>query len=442
MAEKPSGFDDFELRLGDLLRGERATLGKSLLDVQRELKIKAAYIAAIENADPTAFETPGFIAGYVRSYARYLNMDPEWAFNTFCRESGFETAHGMSAAASTVKPSREERKQPKGGDDMFSSPRTPFIPTGDAFLARVEPGAIGSVIVLLALVGGLGYGGWTVLNEVQKVQFAPVEQAPTVMADVDPLAGGGAVASEPETSAAESATMTAGLRPPSTGAYDRLYRPEALDVPVMVARDAPISTLNPQSMGALTAEANIGNVGMPATAMASRAAGDGDIAVDENAVDIALASALGRGARPTDAANGAGDEAELTVPTSGVQVTEEPIPAVQLVAAREAWVRVTAPDGTVIYEATMRHGDTFAVPQTEEPATLRIGESGAVYFAVNGEHYGPVGQRGAVTSNVALSASALTDRYQVADISADADLDDIVRVAENRVPVEIPPETE
>ncbi len=61
------------------MRGERATMGKTLLDVQRELKIKAAYIAAIENADPSAFETPGFIAGYVRSYARYLGMDPEWA---------------------------------------------------------------------------------------------------------------------------------------------------------------------------------------------------------------------------------------------------------------------------------------------------------------------------------------------------------------------------
>ena len=41
------GFDDYALRLGDIMRGERATLGKSLLDIQRELKIKAAYIAAI-----------------------------------------------------------------------------------------------------------------------------------------------------------------------------------------------------------------------------------------------------------------------------------------------------------------------------------------------------------------------------------------------------------
>ena len=39
------GFDDFELKLGDVMRGERATLGKSLLDVQRELRIRAAYVA-------------------------------------------------------------------------------------------------------------------------------------------------------------------------------------------------------------------------------------------------------------------------------------------------------------------------------------------------------------------------------------------------------------
>src|SRR6056297_2157809 len=89
------GFDSFELRLGDVMRGERATMGKSLLDVERELRIKASYIAAIENCDPDAFDTPGFIAGYVRSYARYLGMNPDEVFEIFCQESGFSVAHGM-----------------------------------------------------------------------------------------------------------------------------------------------------------------------------------------------------------------------------------------------------------------------------------------------------------------------------------------------------------
>ena len=139
---EPVGFDAFELRLGDLMRGERDTLGKSLLDVQRELRIKASYIAAIENADPEAFDTPGFIAGYVRSYARYLGMDPDKSFAAFCTESGFSVAHGMSAEASVVRKSgREERLNRQPDSDIFSRPAMPFAPTGDGFLSRIEPSA-------------------------------------------------------------------------------------------------------------------------------------------------------------------------------------------------------------------------------------------------------------------------------------------------------------
>ena len=100
---RPKGFDDYEVRLGDLLRGERATLGKSLMDVQRELRINAIYIAAIENCNDEAFETPSFVSGFVRSYARYLKLDQEEIYRQFCQESGFVPAHGLSDGASTLR---------------------------------------------------------------------------------------------------------------------------------------------------------------------------------------------------------------------------------------------------------------------------------------------------------------------------------------------------
>lgn len=379
-AVETAGFDAFELRLGDLMRGERATMGKSLLDVQRELKIKAAYIAAIENADPTAFDTPGFIAGYVRSYARYLNMDPDWAFDTFCTESGFATAHGMSEQASGAKPVKPVVAAFE--KDIFATPNTPFVPAGDAMFSGVEPRALGSFAVLIALIGGLGYGGYTVLQEVQKVQLAPVENTPTVVADIDPLAGGSLPAAN------AGVDVVAGFEAPSTEALDRLYRPQALDAPVLVPRDGPIANLNPRTGGALG----------PTSA-------ERPGLVDDEAVTLA-------GVAPN------------------IQVTENPLPGVQLVAVRDAWVRVRSADGTVLFETVMSAGDTFDVPQTEEPATLRIGESGAVYFAVNGAHYGPVGPRGSVSSNVALSVDNLTSEYTVADLTADSDLAEVVRVAE------------
>jgi hypothetical protein len=381
-AVETADFDAFELRLGDLMRGERATMGKSLLDVQRELKIKAAYIAAIENSDPTAFDTPGFIAGYVRSYARYLNMDPDWAFDTFCTESGFATAHGMSDQASGAKPIKVT---PMAFEkDIFATPNTPFVPAGDAMFSGVEPRALGSVAVLIALIGGLGYGGYTVLQEVQKVQLAPVENTPTVVADIDPLAGGGVPAAD------AGVDVFAGFEAPSTEALDRLYRPQALDAPVLVPRDGPIANLDPSAGGAL---------GL--TAVERPGLIDGGVALTTLA-----------GVAPN------------------IQVTENPCPGVQLVAVRDAWVRVRGADGTILFETVMNAGDTFDVPQTEEPATLRIGESGAVYFAVNGAHYGPVGPRGSVSSNVALSVANLTSEYTVADLTADSDLADVVRVAE------------
>lgn len=381
-AVETADFDAFELRLGDLMRGERATMGKSLLDVQRELKIKAAYIAAIENSDPTAFDTPGFIAGYVRSYARYLNMDPDWAFDTFCTESGFATAHGMSDQASGAKPIKVT---PMAFEkDIFATPNTPFVPAGDAMFSGVEPRALGSFAVLIALIGGLGYGGYTVLQEVQKVQLAPVENTPTVVADIDPLAGGGVPAAD------AGVDVFAGFEAPSTEALDRLYRPQALDAPVLVPRDGPIANLDPSAGGAL-----------------------GQTAVDRPGL-------IDGGVALTTLAGGA----------PNIQVTENSRPGVQLVAVRDAWVRVRGADGTILFETVMNAGDTFDVPQTEEPATLRIGESGAVYFAVNGAHYGPVGPRGSVSSNVALSVANLTSEYTVADLTADSDLADVVRVAE------------
>jgi hypothetical protein len=373
-------FDDFELRLGDMMRGERATLGKSLLDVQRELRIKASYIAAIENVDPKVFDTPGFIAGYVRSYARYLNMDPDRAFAAFCAESGFSVAHGMSAEASVVKKtSREDRLARVLGGDIFSKPNTPFVPTGETMLSRIEPGAIGSMLVLLGLIGAIGFSGYSVLQEVQRVQVSPVDQTPIVLADLDPL--NGAVITAPIAGSTNSSAPQV-LNTPRANALDRLYRPQALDVPVLVARDAPIANIDPRSNGSFAAIAVLNS-------------DSGLIA----GINGALAEANGQ-----------------TVP----QVVEGLAPALQMVAAYPSWVRVRSADGTVIFESIMEKGDTWTVPATVEPATLRTGESGAIYFAMAGDCYGPAGARGSVMSNLPLHQQALAELYEPAPTTAES----------------------
>ncbi len=373
--EKPKGFDDFDLRLGDLMRGERATLGKSLLDVQRELKIKATHIAAIENCDIGAFATPGFVAGYVRSYARYLGMDPEWAYSKFCAEANYTVAHGMSSAASSQK-SVQARRTLSRDQDPLANPYALFVPRGERFYTGLQPGAVGSVLVLLGLIGAIGYGGWSVLQEVQRVQLAPVEQAPGVVAELDPLAGA--------LRTTELAMEDASVAVPNPDALDRLYRPQALDVPVMVARDGPIAAIDPGRNGLL--------------------------------------------ASPVEVAALAEEEAEPT-PEAPRVVAEAP-PELAVFAIRPAWVRVQAADGTILFEKILDAGERYVVPAMEEPPVLRAGNSGSVFFAVNGETYGPSAPGANVARNVVLSADALAERYEVADLDADPELARFIAVAE------------
>ncbi|WP_374646021.1 helix-turn-helix domain-containing protein [Tabrizicola sp.] len=364
--DKPKGFDDFELRLGDLMRGERATLGKSLLDVQRELKIKATYIAAIENADLSAFESPGFVAGYVRSYSRYLGMDPEWAFQRFCNEAGYAVAHGLSAISApqqVVKSRRSDFSEP------LANPNASFIPRAEAIWSHVEPGAIGSIAVLVALIGAIGYGGWSVLQEVQRVQLAPVDEAPSVVAQIDPLSDAGS-----------AAPALVGTRSDDTAdgadVMDRLYRPQALDVPVLTSRDGPIAAINPRETGVL-ADAPSGT-----------------------AVDLALDAALG----------------------PEVQVVAEAKQGVEVLAVRPAWVMVNAADGTVLFEKILDAGERYTVPPLEEAAVFRTGNSGAVYFMVDGAMVGPAAPGANVVKNIALSPEALVEKFAQADLTQDPDL--------------------
>ncbi|MEM9032402.1 MAG: RodZ domain-containing protein, partial [Pseudomonadota bacterium] len=350
----------------------------------------ATYIAAIENSDPTAFESPGFVSGYIRSYARYLSLDPEWVFKSFCEESGFEYKANFTA---NTPSSNKRGGSLKGTGSPFSGARDPlaqpsvaFLPPGEARFSGIEPRAIGSVAVLIALVGAIGYGGWSVLQEVQKVEFTPIEETPGVLAELDPVA-------PPETELTTSGPDDTALVAPTSEAFDRLYRPQALDVPVLTSRDSPIATIEPGSLGVLMPEPE-------------------PFDVDQFArLDLPELQGPER-------------------PATAVQVVAEAPPTLALLAVRPSWVRVSSSDGTVIFEKILDAGERFELPRTEEPHLLRAGNAGSLYFAVGQDTYGPAGQGASVIRNVALSIEAVREGYVVADAADDADLARFVAVAE------------
>ena len=373
---RPKGFDDFELKLGDTLRGERATLGKSLVEVQNELKIKACYISAIENCDPLAFDTPGFVAGYVRSYARYLNLEPDEVFTKFCSESGFATVHGMSDKASSIKANSNSVLLPSenfiDGEELFRKSPTAILDSSANTFDKIEPGAIGSLAALICVVCGIGYGGLTLFNQIQTVEISPSEASPIVLSEISSV-----ILREENIDSLKTNLAT-------SEQLDRLYRPQALDVPVLKARDAPISTLDPSFSNNFDIEEKL-NIS--------------EIVTNGSETGI-TEKLLNKGLEETS-----------------IQVVQELPPSIAVLVAENAWVQITAADGTVIYENIMLPGEEFVLPQLEIPPKLRAGMSGYVYFSVNGELFGPVGSGTSVRKNVELSATNIASTLQTPELS-------------------------
>lgn len=384
------GFDDFEMRLGDIMRGERATMGKSLLDVQRELRIRASYVAAIENSDLSAFDAPSFVSGYVRSYARYLGMDQDWVFRRFCEESGFQPVHGMAPAAAGPKPTR----RPSDPAEALANPRALFIPQPESFWSSIEPRAIGSVLVMGALALGLGYGGWAVLQEVQKVNLTPSDQAPAVIAALDPV----------QEAAPVGVADAGAVDLPQPEAMDRIYRPRALEVPVLTPRDTPIAAIDP---------------GLPDPADAAPQA-----VTPSEATELALTPTV-----PLNLPGVQAPGAQTVAEAPSVRTLGPEPPQVEILATRPAWVRVSAADGSVLLEKTLDAGERFVLPASEQPPLLRTGNSGAVYFAVNGQTYGPAAPGPQVVRNIELSPDSLTGKFALADPAADPALATMFAVA-------------
>ena len=365
------------------MRGERATLGKSLLDVQRDLKIKASYISAIENCDPGAFDTPGFVSGYVRSYAKYLGMDSEEVLRKFCAESGFQTVSALVQGPSAKKLQTIAPLLPKQNatvsSDTFKTSSLAMEPPDAGFFETLEMRAIASLALLTSLIGVIGYGAWSLLQEVQQVKLTPAENTPIVLSDLDPLGSVQFPHAKLTKNALDENLYNEKL--------NRLYRPQALDFPILQARDAPISSLNPSDFGNFIPQP--------------------DPAADPSAAIL------------TDVEKNLPSEVGPLAQIDTPQVLEPAPPTLALFAIRDAWVRVTAPDGSRIFENTMKPGEEFILPQTEIAPMLWAGMSGSVYFVVEGKLYGPAGTGGKVVKNVELSAKSLITNYQPANLKSD-----------------------
>jgi hypothetical protein len=388
------GYDEYEVTLGDEMRGERASLGKTLLDAEYDLRIKANVIRAIEDCDLDGFPNDSVVAGYVRSYARYLGLDREDCYRRFCAESGFRSpVSGLSGL---------DQPAPGGGMNTIVAAGAALgsgltqsrfaVRSAPARLSgRVNLGGLTSALAMLGLIAGLGYGGYALLQDIQRVGFAPLPEAPEVVAEAPlispPLVDSGF------------------LRRPNANAYQgdgalAATAPAELPPPVSPSRDGPISAIDPATSGLFLGPD-------PAGALAH---------------DLAQGLAQGLATPNGPAPTGAEAEAAFAAVADAEPVLAEVVPAgppkVIIHAADAAWIRVRDGDAAVIFEGTLAAGGRFEIPARTTAPLLRAGNAGAVYVLIDGAPYGPVGSSDRVVKNLSLRAADIERRFPLASAEA------------------------
>jgi len=352
------GYDSYTVTLGDKLRGERATLGKTLDDIQKETRLRIEFLLGIENADITAFPAPSFIAGYVRSYASHLNLDPDECFNQFCKESGFI---GLQSEIDGKKRNKVI-KPTKLLDEPILNPQIQKKKINNGILNNFSFSGLFSLTALLVLILGLGYGGVTVLNEVQKVNLSPINQPPSVQSISSTSIDENSFFDDVESNNTNIA---------SNSDLEKFYRPTELVLPLMTPRDGPISAIDPAISGVYVEDKN-------------------SVISDSNQEDIIQVK-------------------------KNPQVIEEDLPSVYVVAQKPAWVRIYEPNGNILFENILDTGQRYEVPQSAQTAMLRAGNSGSVYLMIDNNFYGPLGTATGVAKKVNLRAETILENYTLVE---------------------------
>lgn len=380
------GFDSYDVSLGDEMRGERASLGKSLEDAERDMRIKSQIITAIEDCDVSGFPNQSVIAGYVRSYARYLGMDADITFRRFCAESGYTSPAQHCGSSLKQRSTLGGVRAPAMGSSLAAADplgRSRFAPVSASagFRPRVSLGALTSACALAGLIAALSYGGYALLQDIQRVGFAPLPQAPTVVVDA-PTIGAPTIGSDslPRPAAEDYA---------GGGALAEVVLPAELAATGRDWRDGPISAIDPADAGLFTnpepEPVELTEVFDPADDPTVREGGQSFNA------DLALAELVNGDVTLGEVALG-----DVTI----ADVTR----GVVLRASEDAWIRVRDVDNDVVFEGTLVAGDSLDIPQRVQAPRLRAGNAGGIYVLVDGIAYGPVGERGRIASNISLRA--------------------------------------
>ena len=363
-------------RVAQLLRRTRERHGQSLREVSANLRIRFAYLEAIEQGRFRELPGATYAVGFVRSYSEYLGLDGGEIVRRFKGEvEGLDSKVHLS----------------------FPEP----VPEGKV--------AGGAILLLSLIVLAVGYGGWYLLSRGDSVVGDIVprlsqsvralvsggESTPAATASSTVAGGGQAVASAP-TAASPAA---AGATPSPVLAAD----PGAVPKPSAASLPSSSASLPSSDVPADAAAAPA-----PATAVGAEEVLGSAGEWEEETAPPSGSSALAIPAVP------AAPVAPMTIPAGlGSPTIDGPLPVgnarVVLRARLASWIQISDANQLPLITRTLAAGEAYPVPD-QQGLTLYTGNAGGLEIVVDGQVLPPLGAVGAVKRNIALDPEQLVDR--------------------------------
>ena len=382
------GFDSYEVSLGDALRGERATLGKSLLDVERDLKIRAAYISAIEECDIDAFPNTGFVAGYVRSYARYLNLDPDPTFEAFCREANFK---GTDVTNFQPTPKlKGNKKRAKG--NQISSVNDKWEPGAVGIVAVQSINttnlihSIGPLIVLVLLLASLSYGGWKIFENIQRIDLVAIEQSPIVenspISNIDNFGF-----SEEKSGVTVNDDIMA------------LYSDQIAKSSLANPRDGRIADIDSDEVGFYSN--NIENPEMNTGSISSKLS---ELSAPQFNVDMYVTDQPLNYSKTLE--DGTLNKFEKNLLSLSIPSYSDQLAEFYLFSLGPSWIKLDSPSSEEAYEVIMDSQTPLKINSQWHFGSIRAGNANNLYVIINNAAFGPMG-KSSVIKNVEISETNL-----------------------------------
>lgn len=368
-------FDSFDPisagpTVSETLRDTRIAQGHELRDVASMLRIRYPYLQAIEDGRFQDLPGAAYAAGFLRSYAEYLGLDPD----------GIVTRYKEEAAGAL-------RQQEL------------YLPT-PATEERV-PG--GTLLLVTLVLGGLVYGGWYYLSATDRSMADLVPTLPdrlVSLLDQLPLRNGTAPATDPApqpTAALPPMPAPAPVVPapaaptvavPAPAASAPAPPPAAAVVPPIVA--PPVPSAKPSNVAALPPAAAPGVISVPPPPPED----DDTESSPQEPTPLGAAPPPVPPARPADTvpAN----------PNSKVYGLQNQNARLVLKATQESWLQIR--DGSdIVFTRVLKPGDIYRVPD-KASVRVRTGNAGGLVVVADGADSPPLGSVGQVLRDVPIDA--------------------------------------